>query len=152
MLIPAVGPEAAGDCSGMTPNLKDAAEKSHEVTFLFAEFQKSASEIEKRIDFENTLYQIRLTFAGAIIGALLYWHRKGESEGNSGRLLPPMAWSVVIVSALIDMTLVWNSNLLAAHGSWVRDCLEAALVSHTVGWESYLMQELRGGPLWAPSL
>jgi len=125
-------------------------------TMLLAEFDKCSKEIQARLEFESTWYQVKFLFLGTILLGFLAvvikeaWSSRASAVADaftsSGMLLASALG--VIVSLAIDMQLRANRQIIEFMGLWIAHYVEPRLLGPSVfehlqngylyGWETFL--------------
>jgi hypothetical protein len=130
-----------------------------------AQYQNGVSEIRMRLEAEESLFRLKFTVVGAIMGALL--------TAVAGLTAPPsngspttvrrwaespvflvVIWAAVVCSTLLDARVGFNANAIQEQGSWIQRVVEPYMLGSTnatgmvqypeagvMGWEKYIVSE-----------
>jgi hypothetical protein len=130
----------------------DAADRGEGENFLIEEYKNAAHEITTRLEQEHLLFALKFTLTGAILGLIFRYFpirseppRDGASESvgveadiGPLRTICLCGWGAVFGCGLVDVRLQLNTRVITDIGSWIRNCLEAHLLTGaSVGWETY---------------
>jgi hypothetical protein len=108
--------------------------------FLKGEYDTAVAAIAQRVQDEHLLFALKL----ALVGGILYAAFQAIVGRGTVRLertpfTALVAWSAVIVSAIVDLRIVANQNFVATLGAWVRTYEELRLgPAVKLGWEAFL--------------
>ena len=122
--------------------------KKYEKEYLIKSYQNAVTEIQKRIEHEHLLFVLKFTLVGAVLGVLfkvLTFQRPTPNDTTSDAEVsdssPSSAYlffcCAIAVSAILDVRMLFNLNIIIELGGWVHSLETHILTSGITGWETY---------------
>ncbi len=134
--------------------------KNLESDYLKLSYSNAVKEVQKRIEHEHLLFVLNFTLVGAVLSILFKNNilssprDKPENIIDKSEKLSPaiICWAAIAVSAIVDVRMLVNLDIIKDLGGWVH-CLENNILTSGVkGWETYFANSPLLSSGWSPLL
>lgn len=126
---------------------KNQAISNDNSEFVSAQYQNAVTEIRLRLEHEHLLFALKFTLAGGLLGMIFKFANESNSKfkkvisEKSSILFAVACWSIVAVSAIIDVRAEFNAHIIALLGGWISYIELCAMPDNLIGWEHYFKEK-----------
>jgi hypothetical protein len=131
-------PQTCAGCTNPT-----AAEQS---AFLRLEYDTVVQEVRQRATQEQTLFALKFTLVGAILGAMFVLFKRSDNAEldmeklRQNALVAAFFWAAVLIAAVLDVRAQFNVAFIAELGNWafLQETRSLGIGPNALGWEHHL--------------
>ena len=128
------------------PSIKQPIPEKQETHFIEHQFKAAIDEIQLRIAQEDTLFSIRFTLVGAVLGALIFRRNKRTDIDDEfvtrNASLPLFLWVSVLVSSAVDIRMHFSVMVIRELGHWIQYVETQMFGATSFGWESWIANRI----------